>query len=64
MSNHSEPVTIQVTAREEMATRAAIRQNDGFIKVSTIIGNVTREVDGTMVNLGNGFQITYVARKP
>lgn len=49
--------TIQVTAREERAVRAAIRHNGGFILRSTIISTVWR--DGH--NLGNGFQITYTA---
>ena len=51
----TEKRTIDVTAREERAVRAAIRQNGGFIMRSAILGNVVR--DGK--NLGNGFRITY-----
>jgi len=48
--------TVEVTAREERAVRAAIRQHGGFILKSSIIGNVVR--DG--VSLGNGFKILYM----
>jgi hypothetical protein len=52
----TESRTVEVTSREEMGVRAAIRQNGGFILQSTIIGNVVREG----VSLGSGYRITYM----